>query len=186
MPPVVASQQCCDMLATVAPPIPSAPASDPASGETSGVGQRLQRVRGEALVRFGPHGLADLRQVAPARVLFPEVEPGEFPLAVLVTTTGGLTGDDSLRLQVRIDPGASATLMPQAAEMLYHAARLLDLARTLVPAPEGGATCLDDILILRMAGADPRAVRETALRASQTLRSIAFGLSPNLPSLCYC
>lgn len=259
------------------------------------------------MVHFGPQGLRDLKQVAPARLLFPDGDDGAFPLAVTVTTSGGLTGGDRLSLDIRLDADTCATLIPQAAEKIYRAlpddpptriqtritlgagsrcewlaqeailfdrsrmrrtldidmagdARLLafemivlgrgamgesftcglihdswrirrdgrliwadalhvdgnvaelaarpfgfnaatailtmvyvgpdaaahlDLARTLVPASHGGATTFDGILILRMTGADPRHVRDTALRASEVLRSAVFGLSPSLPSICY-
>lgn len=260
------------------------------------------------MVHFGRHGLSDLSQVAPARLLFPDTDAGEFPLAVTVTTSGGLTGGDRLSLRVKVDAGASATVIPQAAEKIYRAlpddpptrvetrielgpgsrcewlaqeailfdrsalrrslevemaadARLLaaemivlgrgamgetfakglihdawrirrdgrlvwadtlhvegdvagiaarpfgfggasavltmvyagpdaaahlDLARTLIPAPHGGATSFDGLLILRMTGPDPRKVRDIALASAEILRSAVFGLSPRLPSICYC
>lgn len=268
---------------------------------------RLQRVDGSALVHLGPQGLRDLKQVAPARLLFPDGDDGEFPLAVTVTTSGGLTGGDRLSLDIRLDADTRATLVPQAAEKIYRAlpddpptriktritlgagsrcewlaqeailfdrsrmrrtldidmagdARLLafemivlgrgamgesfacglihdswrirrdgrliwadtlhiegnvaelaarpfgfngatailtmayvgpdaaahlDLARTLVPASHGGVTAFDGMLIVRMTGADPRHVRDAALRASEVLRAAVFGLSPSLPSICY-
>lgn len=259
------------------------------------------------MVAFGESGLRDLEQVAPGRVLFPTARAGDFTLAVTVTTTGGLTGGDRLSLDIVVDPGASATVVPQSAEKLYRAlpddpatvietrisvgaggrcewiaqeailfdgsrmrrsleidlaadARLLamellvfgrgamgetftqglvhdswrirregrlvwidalriegdavsvmnapfgfegarailtmahvapdaerhiDLARELA-GPGGGATAFDGLLILRLAGADPREVREAGLRATEALRHAVFGLRPTLPSLCYC
>ncbi|MDE8653595.1 urease accessory protein UreD [Novosphingobium album (ex Liu et al. 2023)] len=269
---------------------------------------RMQRVDGQAMVRFGPHGVRDLRQVAPARLLFPDGRDGDFPLAVTVTTTGGLTGGDRLALDIVVDPGAAATIVPQAAEKLYRAlpddpptrietrvtigaggrcewlaqeailfdrsrmrrsleidlaadARILamemlvlgrgamgetyreglihdtwrvrrdgrlvwvdalhvagdvaataaapfgfggasalvtlvhagpaapahlDLARGLCASPGSGATAFDGLLILRMTGPDPRVVRDWALNAAGALRAAIFGISPRLPSLCYC
>lgn len=86
---------------------------------------RLQRVDGAARVAFkagrGGTVLADLFQRAPARVLFPHVEPDEPPQAVLLTTSGGLTGGDRLRIEVEVGPGAAATVTTQAAERLYRA-----------------------------------------------------------------
>lgn len=268
---------------------------------------RLQRVDGSAMVHFSPQGLRDLKQVAPARILFPDGDDGEFPLAVTVTTSGGLTGGDRLSLDIRVDPEACATIVPQAAEKIYRAlpddpptriatrmtlgagsrcewlaqeailfnrsrmhrtleidmagdARLLafemivlgrgamgemfesglihdswrirrdgrliwadalhvdgnvaelaarpfgfggataivtmayvapdaadyiHLARELVPPSLGGATTFDGMLILRMADANPRCVRDAALKVAENLRSAVFGLSPNLPSICY-
>lgn len=81
---------------------------------------RLQRVDGRALIAFGEAGLRDLEQVAPARVLFPTAAAGDFALAVTVTTAGGLTGGDRLALEIVVDPGASVTVVPQAAEKIYR------------------------------------------------------------------
>jgi urease accessory protein len=86
---------------------------------------RLQRADGAACLRFARRGpssaLADLYQRAPCRVLFPHPPAHEPPQAVLVTTTGGLTGGDRLRIDVAVDAGASATVTTQAAEKLYRA-----------------------------------------------------------------
>jgi urease accessory protein len=296
------------------PPCPAAsetpmmPAIPVLPAEKAAPRSRLQRVDGAAMVHFSPRGLRDLKQVAPARLLFPDIDAGEFPLVVTVTTSGGLTGGDRLSLHVRVDAEASATVIPQAAEKIYRAlpddpptrietritlgagsrcewlaqeailfdrssmrrsldidmapdARLLaaemivlgrsamgetfesglihdawrirrggrlvwadtlhidgevaeiaarpfgfggaiavltmvyagpdaaahlELARTLVPAPQGGATCFDGLLIVRMTGPDPRHVRDIALRSAEILRAAVFGLSPRLPSICYC
>lgn len=73
------------------------------------------------MVHFGPQGLRDLKQVAPARLLFPDGDDGDFPLAVTVTTSGGLTGGDRLSLDIRIDADTCATIVPQAAEKIYRA-----------------------------------------------------------------
>jgi len=87
-----------------------------------------QRVDGAARIAYrrDEHGrtrLADLFQRAPCRVLFPDVEAGEPPQAVLLTTSGGLTGGDRLRIDIDIGVGASATIATQAAEKLYRARR---------------------------------------------------------------
>lgn len=88
---------------------------------------RAQRVDGAARIAYGCDAqrqtrLRDLYQRAPCRVLFPDVEAGEPPQAVLLTTSGGLTGGDRLTLDIEIDAGARATLTTQAAEKLYRAA----------------------------------------------------------------
>ncbi|GIL39318.1 urease accessory protein UreD [Roseiterribacter gracilis] len=87
---------------------------------------RLQRADGAACLRFARRGpssaLADLYQRAPCRVLFPHPPAHEPPQAVLVTTTGGLTGGDRLRVDVAVDAGAAATVTTQAAEKLYRSA----------------------------------------------------------------
>ncbi|MCI4588709.1 urease accessory protein UreD [Sphingobium sp. BYY-5] len=269
---------------------------------------RHQRVDGRAMVAFSLRGIRDMTQVAPARLLFPEGREGDFPLAVTVTTCGGLTGGDRLSLDIHVDPGAAATIVPQAAEKLYRAldedeptridtritigasaacewlaqeailfdrsrmrrtleadlapdARMLamemlvlgrgamgeayrqglihdawrirrdgrlvwadtlhvegdfaaqgrapfgfgeataiatlvyagpdagdylDLARSLFEGPGSGATSFDGLLILRLTSADPQALRKDVMRAAGVLRAAIFGLSPTMPTICYC
>jgi urease accessory protein len=55
--------------------------------------------------------------------LFPKPEPGEPPLAVMLTTSGGVTDGDSLEIAVEIGPKAGAVATTQAAEKVYRAAR---------------------------------------------------------------
>jgi urease accessory protein len=87
---------------------------------------RLQRASGESRVVFavrdGQTRLTDLYQRDPCRVLFPDPEPGEPPQAVLVTTSGGVTGGDELRMTVEVGPGGTALAATQAAEKIYRAA----------------------------------------------------------------
>lgn len=87
---------------------------------------RHQRADGAAVVTIdcdsaGRSRLRDLYQRAPCRVLFPQVEPHEPLQAVLLTTTGGLTGGDRTSVQFKVAAGARATLATQAAEKLYRA-----------------------------------------------------------------
>ncbi len=99
---------------------------------------RLQRASGESRVAFdlrdGRTRLGDLYQRDPCRVLFPEPEPGEPPLAVLLTTSGGVTDGDSLKMAIKIGPGASAVATTQAAEKIYRAAK-------------GGGHCAIDVAV---------------------------------------
>ncbi|MBV8394287.1 MAG: urease accessory protein UreD [Alphaproteobacteria bacterium] len=92
-----------------------------------GTAARLQRASGESRVVFavrdGATRLADLYQRDPCRVLFPDPEPGEPPQAVMVTTSGGVTDGDMLRMAVEVGPGAQAIAATQAAEKIYRAAR---------------------------------------------------------------
>jgi urease accessory protein len=84
-----------------------------------------QRVDGAARIAFsaasGATRLADLYQRAPCRVLFPDTEADEPVQAVLLTTSGGLTGGDRLQTDFVMDAGANATLTSQAAEKIYRA-----------------------------------------------------------------
>src|SRR5262245_2055179 len=99
---------------------------------------RLQRASGESRVAFdlrdGRTRLGDLYQRDPCRVLFPEPEPGEPPQAVLLTTSGGVTDGDCLKMAVKIGPGATAVATTQAAEKIYRAAR-------------GGGHCAIDVAV---------------------------------------
>ena len=87
---------------------------------------RAQRVSGAARIAFrqdaGITRLADLYQHAPCRLLFPHVEKDEPVQAVLLTTSGGLTGGDRLKVEIEAGDGACLTVTTQAAEKLYKAA----------------------------------------------------------------
>lgn len=93
----------------------------------AGVPPRLQRASGESRVVFarrdGATRLTDLYQRDPCRVLFPDPEPGDPPQAVLVTTSGGVTDGDTLKMEIEVGPGATAVAATQAAEKIYRAAR---------------------------------------------------------------
>jgi urease accessory protein len=85
-----------------------------------------ERACGAARIEFKarPDGhtvLADLYQRAPCRVLFPEPEANDLVQAVLLTTSGGLTGGDRVRIDVEVRPGARVTVTTQAAEKIYRA-----------------------------------------------------------------
>jgi urease accessory protein len=94
---------------------------------TATVLPRLQRASGECQVVFalrdGQTRLADLYQRDPCRILFPDPEPGEPPQAILVTTSGGVTGGDRLRMAVEVGAGGQALAATQAAEKIYRATR---------------------------------------------------------------
>jgi urease accessory protein len=102
------------------------------------IAPRLQRASGECRVAFdlrdGRTRLADLYQRDPCRVLFPASEPGEPPQAVLLTTSGGVTDGDSLKMAIEIGPGATAVATTQAAEKIYRAAK-------------GGGHCAIDVAV---------------------------------------
>lgn len=84
-----------------------------------------QRVDGATRIEFSATGsktrLVDLYQRAPCRMLFPDTDPGEPTQAVLLTTSGGLTGGDRLQVDLAAHAGARATLTSQAAEKIYRA-----------------------------------------------------------------
>lgn len=99
-------------------------------GAVAGDAPRLQRANGTLDLRIAPpvmpgglSRIADLYQHDPCRALMPSPDPGEAFTAVLVTTAGGLTGGDRLRLGVTVETGADALCTPQAAEKIYRAER---------------------------------------------------------------
>jgi urease accessory protein len=100
---------------------------------------RMQRANGECRLVFarrdGRTRLADLYQRDPCRVLFPESEPGAPPQGVLLTTSGGVTGGDSLTIHVETGPDTEAIVATQAAEKVYRA-------------PLTGAACTIDIKVV--------------------------------------
>lgn len=81
---------------------------------------RLQRGDGAAEIVFGRRGLLRLYQRTPCRVLFPLPEPGDLPVAALLTTSGGLAGGDRLALSVTLEEGARAVVATAAAEKVYR------------------------------------------------------------------
>jgi urease accessory protein len=70
--------------------------------------------------RAGRSRLMHLYQRDPLRVLFPHAAEGDAPLAVLVTTSGGLAGGDTLAVDVSVGPDASLHVTAQAAEKIYR------------------------------------------------------------------
>jgi urease accessory protein len=108
---------------------------------------RLQRASGESRVVFavrdGATRLTDLYQRDPCRVLFPDPEPGEPPQAVMVTTSGGVTDGDSLKMAIEIGPGAAAIAATQAAEKIYRAARSAEHCAIDVAVTVGEGASLD-------------------------------------------
>ncbi|WP_255568700.1 urease accessory protein UreD [Neoroseomonas alba] len=85
---------------------------------------RHQRSRGGAALRFamarGGTRLVDLHQAAPMRILFPNPEGAEPPLAALVNTAGGLAGGDEVSIAVTLDANANAAVSTPAAEKVYR------------------------------------------------------------------
>jgi urease accessory protein len=79
---------------------------------------------GIADIRFshdnGVTRLAHLYQRDPLRVLFPAPAVGDPPVAVIVTTSGGLVAGDRLDIDVGLAPGAAAHVTASAAEKVYR------------------------------------------------------------------
>ena len=79
---------------------------------------------GAVEIRFGRRDgvtrLAHLYQRDPLRVLFPAPAAGDPPVAVIVTTSGGLVAGDRLDIRVELAPGAMAHVTASAAEKVYR------------------------------------------------------------------
>ena len=77
--------------------------------------QKLQRAAGalrlQVGLRDGRSVLRSLYQQAPCRALMPDRAPeGPFE-AVLVNSSGGLVGGDTLAFEIAVEPGATASLV---------------------------------------------------------------------------
>lgn len=97
-----------------------APINKPVSTQDLSGVARQPRAIGAARVRSGPSGLRELRQSGALRVLFPRQTPG-WPQAVLLNTSGGVTGGDNFSVQIEADAHARLTVTTQAAERIYRA-----------------------------------------------------------------
>src|SRR5207244_7683721 len=79
---------------------------------------------GVAEIGFGQQDgvtrLTHLYQRDPLRVLFPTPAVGDPPLAVLLTTSGGLVGGDRLDIDIRLAEGAAVHVTASAAEKVYR------------------------------------------------------------------
>ena len=85
----------------------------------------FERCDGTAELRFARKtgaatSVSHLFQRAPCRVLFPNSPVDDLPLAVLLTTSGGLTGGDRLRISIGVEEAAQAVVTTQAAEKVYR------------------------------------------------------------------
>lgn len=87
-------------------------------------------------VRDGVTRLVHLYQRDPLRVLFPAAAPGDSPLAVLATTSGGLVAGDRLDIDVAVASNAAAHVTASAAEKVYRSTgRTTTIAQTLSVGP---------------------------------------------------
>ena len=82
--------------------------------------ENMQRAKGRAAVGFGARGLTQLYQSGCAKVLLPKnFQPT--PEAVIINTSGGVTGGDRLAYSATVEEGAALTVTTQAAERIYRA-----------------------------------------------------------------
>ncbi len=99
-------------------------------------------VRGVAEIAFEGVGeaahLTHLYQSDPMRVLFPEPPAGEPPTAVLVTTSGGLVGGDTIAVTVSVGAESRALITFQAAEKVYRSTGAECQIDSVMRVAEGG------------------------------------------------
>jgi urease accessory protein len=81
----------------------------------------FQRAIGCAEVEFGARGLEHLYQSGCAKILLPRTF-NPVPEAVLINSSGGVTGGDRLRYSASVKDGAALIVTTQAAERIYRAA----------------------------------------------------------------
>ena len=97
---------------------------EPTVGDTARALPARLDIAGIAEIGFvakdGVTRLRHLYQRDPLRVLFPDAAAGEKPVAVILTTSGGLVGGDRLAIDIDIGPGAAAHVTAQAAEKVYR------------------------------------------------------------------
>jgi urease accessory protein len=99
--------------------------------------------------RDGVTRLAHLYQRDPLRVLFPTPAAGDPPLAVLITTSGGLVAGDRLDISVRLAARATAQVTTSAAEKVYRSAgRTTKIAQALWIGPDAALEFLPQETIL--------------------------------------
>jgi urease accessory protein len=84
----------------------------------------LERARGHVrlavALRQQRHAVAELAQSGCGRLLFPAIAAGAPLEAVIVNTSGGLTGGDRFLVEAGVAPDASAMLTTQACEKIYR------------------------------------------------------------------
>jgi urease accessory protein len=101
----------------------------------------LERARGSialgVALRGGRHTVAELAQAGCGRLLFPAVAAGAPLEAVVVNTSGGLTGGDRFEAAVTLAPGASALATTQACEKIYRSDGSDALVETRLSLAEG-------------------------------------------------
>ena len=98
---------------------------------------------GAVEIRFGRRDgvtrLAHLYQRDPLRVLFPAPAAGDPPVAVIVTTSGGLVAGDRLDIRVELAPGAMAHVTASAAEKIYRSTGRTTVIKQILSIGPGAA-----------------------------------------------
>ena len=103
--------------------------------------QNLQRARGKLHLKVKAAGgktrLEDLHQAGCLKLRFPKV-PGETSDAVVINTSGGLTGGDRLDQSFTVGAGARLCVTTQACERVYRASSGRAEVATRISIEDGG------------------------------------------------
>ena len=103
----------------------------------------LERARGSVALavrrRDGRNVIADLAQAGCGRLLFPRLGRAEALEAVIVNTSGGLTGGDIFAASVDVAAGARAVVTTQACEKVYRSDGALASVTTRLALDEGAS-----------------------------------------------
>jgi urease accessory protein len=86
--------------------------------------EKIIAVDGAAEIGYHGGQLKHLYQHDPVRVVFPTPPDGDIPQAIVVTTSGGLTGGDRISVSIDLEDEARALIAAQAAEKLYKSSGL--------------------------------------------------------------
>lgn len=119
-----------------------APECAPSPASEGGPGWGLTGVSGVAEIGFalkdGATRLTHLYERNPLRVLFPTPSAGDLPMAVLVTTSGGLVAGDDIEILARTAWGAAAHVTASAAEKIYRSVGPVTHVRQRLLVASGG------------------------------------------------
>ncbi|WP_245413574.1 urease accessory protein UreD [Mangrovicella endophytica] len=133
----------------------------------------LQRARGEARAEVRPVGgrtrLARLHQAGCLKLRFPRLPHGGAE-AVLINTSGGLTGGDRLAQRFQVESGAALTVTTQACERVYRASSgRAEVATKARVGPGAGFAWLPQETILFDGGALQRSLEIDCATTSRLL-----------------
>lgn len=83
---------------------------------------RYQRSFGKAVLKLSARGVETLREEGAAKIRLPATLPGRPSEAIVINTSGGVTGGDDFAYDLTTRSGATLVATTQAAEKVYRAA----------------------------------------------------------------
>ncbi len=166
-------RQARDMQTHLPPPPVNRPPDSPPLPAEAGRIVSMQRAAGSATAEFrlvaGRTRLKRLHQSGCLKVRFPRLPRPEAE-AILINTSGGLTGGDRIDQAFTISEGASLTVTTQACERVYRAADgHAGVATRIAIGPEASFAWLPQETILFDGGAVRRALELEAAESSRFL-----------------